>query len=242
MNVLSLFDGMSCGQIALRELQIPVEKYYASEINKNAIKLTMHNFPDTIQIGDVRDVDVNKLDKIDLLIGGSPCQSFSFSGKRNGMSTKQSERVETLDRYLQLKNDGFEFDGYSYLFWEFVRVLRDIQKLNNNVKYLLENVCMETRWETIITRALGVRPIMIDSALVSAQSRHRLYWSNIHAFNTSMFGNDFSSFIKQPKDKSIYLRDILENDVPEKYYLNEKQTAYICKGLSTATKRKYGLL
>lgn len=241
MNVLSLFDGMSCGQIALRELNIPVEKYYASEIDKNAIKLTMHNFPNTIQLGDVRSVDVSVLDNIDLLIGGSPCQSFSFSGKRIGMVTKTAERIESLDRYLDLKNGGFEFDGYSYLFWEFVRVLRDIQKLNNNVKFLLENVKMEKRWENVITRELGVRHIMIDSALVSAQTRQRLYWTNIYSFNTSLFGNDYECMIKQPQNKNIQLKDILEPDVENKYYINKAQMNYISKGLSKETKRKYGL-
>ena len=118
MNVLSLFDGMSCGQIALKELGVKVDKYYASEIDKHAIKQTMLNFPDTIQLGSVTDVDVSKLDPIDILIGGSPCQSFSFAGKRKGMSTTENEEIYTLDRYLQLKSDGFQFEGQSYLFWE----------------------------------------------------------------------------------------------------------------------------
>lgn len=172
MNVLSLFDGLSCGQIALKELGIKVDKYYASEIDKHAIKQTMLNFPDTIQLGSVTDVDVSKLDKIDLLIGGSPCTNFSFAGKRNGMSTTTNEEIYTLDRYLELKADGFQFEGQSYLFWEYMRILRD-SKPNY---FLLENVEMGEKWETILSEAIGIRPVHINSALVSAQNRRRLYW------------------------------------------------------------------
>ena len=119
MNVLSLFDGMSCGRITLSELGIPVEKYYASEVDKFAIKATMQNFPDTIQLGDVRELDVSLLDKIDLIIGGSPCTNLSMSGKRKGLSTKEGMEVLDLKTYLELKENGFEFEGQSYLFWEY---------------------------------------------------------------------------------------------------------------------------
>ena len=172
MIVLSLFDGMSCGQIALNELGLKVDKYYASEIDKHAIKQTMLNFPDTIQLGSVTDVDVRKLDKIDLLIGGSPCTNFSFAGKRNGMSTTTNEEIYTLERYLELKNNGFEFEGESFLFWEYMRILRD-SKPNY---FLLENVEMGEKWETTLSEAIGIRPVHINSALVSAQNRRRLYW------------------------------------------------------------------
>lgn len=133
MVVLSLFDGMSCGQIALRELGIPISKYYASEVDKFAIQNTMYNFPDTVQLGDVRNVDATKLGHIDLLIGGSPCQCFSFAGKRAGMSTKTKEKIVTLQRYLELKQQGFEFEGQSYLFWEYVRILNEVRQINPNV-------------------------------------------------------------------------------------------------------------
>lgn len=103
MVILSLFDGMSCGQIALRELGVTIDKYYASEIDKFAIQNTMANFPDTVQLGDVRQVDAKSLGKNDLLIGGSPCQCFSFAGKRAGMSTKSKEQIETLTRGLQVR-------------------------------------------------------------------------------------------------------------------------------------------
>lgn len=134
MNVLSLFDGMSCGQIALTELGCFPEKCYASEVDKFAIQQTTHVFPDTIQLGDVTKVDVSKLDKIDLLIGGSLCQSFSFAGKRVGMVTTDKVDITDLQTYLDLKEMGFEFEGQSYLFWEYMRILTDIRKYNLNVK------------------------------------------------------------------------------------------------------------
>lgn len=133
---------MSCGQIALKQLGIIPEKYYASEIDKHAIKQTQLNFPNTIQLGDVTRVDVSRLEPIDLLIGGSPCQSFSFAGKRVGMSTADKEEIYTLNRYLELKEEGFQFEGESYLFWEYMRILTDIRKYNPNVLFLLENVEM----------------------------------------------------------------------------------------------------
>jgi len=151
MNVLSLFDGMSCGRIALERAGIKVDNYFASEIDKYAIQIAIKNYPDTKHIGSVVDVKASDLQKIDLLIGGSPCQSFSRAG------------------------DGSGFDGKSKLFFEYVRLLKEI-----NPKYfLLENVLMKKEWEDVITEYLGVNPVTIDSALFSAQQRKRLYWTNI---------------------------------------------------------------
>lgn len=221
MNVLSLFDGQSCGQIAFKELGIKVDKYYASEIDKFAIQQTQHNFPNTIQLGSVLDVDVRKLDYIDILIGGSPCTSFSFAGKRNGMTTTENEEIYTLDRYLQLKSEGFQFEGQSYLFWEYMRILTDIRKYNPNVKFLLENVEMGNKWERVLSEAIGVFGVHINSALVSAQNRKRIYWTNIRVKEVGLFG-ELHSDIPQPKDEGILLKDILEEEVDEKYYLGEK--------------------
>lgn len=153
LNVLSLFDGMSCGQIALERAGIKVNNYFASEIDKYAIQVAKHNYPNTQHIGDVTQVKANELPKIDLLIGGSPCQGFSFAGK-------------------QLNFD----DPRSKLFFEFVRLLKDC-----NPKYfLLENVKMKKEYEDIITEYLGVKPIAINSELFSAQDRKRIYWTNIN--------------------------------------------------------------
>lgn len=171
INVLSLFDGMSCGQIALNKLGIKYDNYYASEIDKFAIGITKKNYPNTIHLGDVRDIKGKDLPKIDLLFGGSPCQSFSNAGNGKG------------------------FEGSSGLFWEYVRVLREVKP-----KYfMLENVNMKKEWQDIITKELGVEPIFINSSLLSGQNRPRLYWTNIPG-------------IEQPEDKGIKLRDILEDD------------------------------
>jgi site-specific DNA-cytosine methylase len=221
MKVLSLFDGMSCGQLALKKAGIKVDQYYASEIDKFAIKVTMANFPNTIQLGDVTKVNTKDLTGIDLLIGGSPCQSFSFAGKRKGMSTKDEQEILTLDHYLQLKREGYEFEGQSYLFWEYMRILNEVQP-----KYFfLENVIMSEKWERILSKAIGVNPIEINSALVSAQNRRRLYWTNIGLKPSGLFG-DLESIIEQPKDRGILLKDILEKEVDQKYYLSEKMLDY----------------
>jgi DNA (cytosine-5)-methyltransferase 3A len=231
MNVLSLFDGMSCGQQALERAGFKVDNYFASEIDKYAIQVTMANYPNTKQLGSVINVDGYSLPKIDLLIGGSPCQSFSFAGKRKGMSTKDEQEILTLEHYLQLKAEGFEFEGQSYLFWEYMRLLNETKP-----KYfLLENVMMGEKWEKVLSKAIGVKPIMINSSLVSAQNRQRLYWTNIGLEPAGLFG-DLESTIQQPKDKAILLKDVLENDVNQKFFLSEKMINYINQ---TGTKTFY---
>jgi len=173
MRVLSLFDGMSCGRIALEQLGIPVDNYFASEIDKNAIHITMKNWRDTIQVGDIDNLDDFDLGEIDLLIGGSPCQGFSFSGK-------------------QLNFD----DERSRLFFKYVYFLYKYKP-----KYfLLENVVMKQEYQDIISQYLGVKPIKINSSLVSAQSRNRLYWTNIPD-------------VSQPADRGILIKDILEKPI-----------------------------
>lgn len=173
MNVLSLFDGMSCGRIALDRANIPVSTYFASEIDKYATQVSEANYPDTVRLGDVREVKAQFLPNIDLLIAGSPCQGFSFAGK-------------------QLAFD----DPRSALFFEFVRILKETKPRY----FLLENVRMKKEHQGIISEILGVRPIEINSALVSAQNRKRLYWTNIPN-------------VTQPQDKGIFLKDIIEEEV-----------------------------
>lgn len=195
INVLSLFDGISCGQIALERAGIKVNNYYASEIDKYAIQITQKNYPNTIQVGNVTELDVNNLPKIDLLIGGSPCQGFSYAGK------------------------GLNFnDERSKLFFEFVRILNIVKP-----KYfLLENVKMKKEWKDIISNTIKVNPILIDSSLITAGKRERLYWTNIP--NVSM-----------PTPKNIFLRDIIEPVVDDKYYLSDKRVDLIFNG------KKFGL-
>ena len=205
MNILSLFDGMSCGQLALNRANVHYDKYYASEIEKNSIKITQHNFPNTIQLGDVSKVNGKDLDKIDLIMGGSPCQSFSFAGKMKGMATKDEKEILSLESYLSLKEAGFEFEGESYLFWEYVRLLKE----TNPTYFLLENVMMKDYWKKVISDTLGVEPIMINSNLVSAQDRKRLYWTNIPN-------------VGQPDDLGLHLRDIMEESVADKYNITER--------------------
>lgn len=202
MNVLSLFDGIGCGYLALKKAGIQVDKYYASEIEPHAIKVATTNNPDIIELGDVTKVSYNdgilytenatyEVGRIDLVCGGSPCTNFSSIGYANGMVSGDIE-ILSLEQYLQLKSSGVTFDGQSYLFWEFCRILKEV----NPQYYLLENVVMAKKWETIITNALGVQPIRINSSLMSAQNRPRLYWTNIQG-------------IQLPEDKNIILDDIL---------------------------------
>ena len=181
INVFSLFDGMSCGQLALQKADIPVGTYHASEIDKWAIKITQKNFPYTLQMGDITKLEdwrlevIRKEIGIDLVMGGSPCQGFSFAGK----------------------NLNFE-DPRSKLFFDFVRVL----KILKPKYFLLENVRMKKESQDVISEYLGVEPIAINSNLVSAQNRHRLYWTNIP--------------FDMPKDKGIILADILEDGVTDR--------------------------
>lgn len=241
MVVLSLFNGMSCGYMALQEAGIPVTKYYSSEVDKHAVSMSNILYPDTIQLGDVRNIDVNELDKVDILIGGSPCQSFSFAGKMKGMSTKCEKEILSLEQYLELKEQNFEFEGQSYLFWEYVRIYTELRLINPEIKFFLENVLMVEKWERLISKTLDVNPIMINSALLSAQNRKRLYWTNIGMRPSGLFG-EMTSTIKQPEDKGVLLKDILEENVPEKYYLSDKALKYLEKDTTNGWSDRLSML
>lgn len=184
LNVLSLFDGMSCGQIALNRLGIKYDNYFSSEIDKYAIQVTQKNYPNTKQIGSVTEVRADDLPNIDLLIGGSPCQGFSVNGKKL----------------------NFE-DDRSKLFFEFVRLLKECKP-----KYfLLENVKMKKEHQDIVSKYLGVNQIEINSSLLSAQNRPRLYWTNIPN-------------VKEPNDKGIFLKDIIDSNTENYEYISEQKT------------------
>ena len=197
MNVLSLCDGMSCGQIVLKELNIPIDSYYASEIDKNAIKVTQDNFPNTIQIGDVTKITedfLRTLPKIDLVLFGSPCRSLS-------------KATAGREKY----NNGLQ--GVSWLFYPCNDILQWIKKNNNqNVKFLVENVDSDKKDDIEeMSNLLGVQPIMIDSNLFSAQDRKRNYWTNI-------------PIAPLPTSCDTVLKDILDDNVDEKYFYNKPFT------------------
>lgn len=196
-NVLSLFDGMSCGQIALERAGITYDNYYASEIDKYAIKVTQANYPGTIQLGDI--TKVSGVENVDLLLGGSPCQGFSFAGK-------------------MLNFD----DPRSKLFFEYVRLLKEVKPK----WFLLENVKMKKESEKVISEHLGVEPIEINSNLVSAQNRRRLYWTNIPN-------------VKQSDDRKITVADILEDDPPDYTRMSDKWLEWWAKNKDFQLKKKY---
>lgn len=205
VKVLSLFDGISCGQLALERAGFQIDTYYASEIDENAIKITQKNYPNTIQLGDVKNVvemvKTGLFSDVDLLIGGSPCQGFSFAGKQLNFT-----------------------DPRSSLFFDYVEILNELKKQNPNLKYLLENVKMKKEFQDIISSFLNVEPIVINSALLSAQNRVRLYWCNWK--------------VNQPKDKGILLKDIIENGyvdrnkslcIANRYAGFEGSQSYLCR-------------
>ncbi len=202
MRVLSLFDGISCGRVALERAGIKIDEYYASEIDKFAIKIAQKNYPDTIQLGDVTNWREWDLPPIDLIIGGSPCQGFSFAGK-------------------QLNFD----DPRSKLFFDFV----DIVNHYKPKYFLLENVKMKKDYQNIISEYMGVEPVMINSNLVSAQNRNRLYWTNIPNFQL-------------PQDKNIMLKDIIQDDVDESYLLKGKWEEWWQKNKDFQISKKYSAL
>lgn len=174
-NVLSLFDGISCGQIALERAGVKVDNYFASEIKPHAIKCASENYPKTIQLGDVEKIEVNELPIIHLIIGGSPCKGISRLNKnQEGLKHKESK-----------------------LFWVYVDILQKLKAKNPHIKFLLENTHGNKDATDTITEVLGVKPISINSKLVSAQNRPRYYWTNIPG-------------VEQPKDKGITTKDVFD--------------------------------
>lgn len=208
LRVLSLFDGISCGQVALERAGIPVEVYYASEIDKYAIQITQKNYPNTIQLGDINNIDFKEyIGKVDLIMGGSPCQDLSIAGKRKGL---QGER--------------------SGLFYKFIEAIEVIKPQY----FLLENnYGMPQEAYEEMSRLMGCYPIMINSALVSAQTRKRFYWTNIGQENYNLFGFPTVA-IPQPKNKGILLKDVLESG-----YAPDDKSRCIQSSIGRTTEREY---
>lgn len=186
MNILSLFDGISCARIALDKAKVPYDKYYSSEIDNYALGVAYKNYPDTEMLGDINYWDEWDLHDVDLIIGGSPCQGFSLAGKRLNFN-----------------------DPRSRLFFDFI----DILDYYNPKYFLLENVKMKDEWKDIITQFIGVKPVLINSSLVSAQNRQRLYWTNIP--------------IGKIEDRKITWKDIKETNVADNFYYSERGLAWI---------------
>ena len=201
-NIISAFDGMSCGQISINKYTQDY-KWFASEVHYPSMNVTNHNFPKTVQLGDVSKITGTMLPKdIFMVVGGSPCQGFSIAGRKKGMvaiDDLETIEVTSLFQYMNLKESGFQFEGESYLFWEFIRLI----KMTKPKYFLLENVLMKgqnKKWEKIISKELGVEPILINSSLLTAQNRERLYWTNIPG-------------ITIPEDLNIMLSDVVEGAV-----------------------------
>jgi len=200
-RVVSLFDGMSCGLQALKELGVDVSEYHAFEIDKYAIQIAKKNHPEIIHHGSVEGFDFTQFKDVDIVMGGSPCQGFSMAGK------------------------GLAFDDpRSKLFFEFVRALKEIKPKN----FLLENVKMKKEYLNIITEHMGVEPVLINSAKVSAQNRQRYYWCNWE--------------VEQPEDRGILLKDVLESEVDEKYYLKDNWLKWWDENKDFQLKKKYSSL
>jgi len=229
--VISLFDGLSGGRIALdRVPNIEVLRYYSSEIDEDAIKIANKNYPmdKPYRLGDITKIDTNKLlneihtdfgsDVNILLIGGSPCQGFSMAGRLKGSSTIDNIDVTSLQQYLQLKKDGVEFNGQSYLFWEYVRIKNDI----NPMLFLLENVRVTKKWLPMFNSTMGCEGKLINSNLLSAQDRPRYYWTNIQ--------------FTDPEPLGIKLSDILE-DIP----IEQPLSQYMTKNFNGISRLKKGI-
>ena len=204
MKILSLFDGMGCSLAALKNLGVHIDEYYSCEINPIAKRVVKKNYPEAIPIGDIRKIDPMMYILIDLIIISSPCQNLSNSNKKSkvGFRTKCGIKIITLDQYLDLKEMGYEFEGESYLFWESLYILREINLARRylglpEVKFIFENVAnMSYEWKLVITKAIGVEPVMITASKVSAQNLKRYFWTNIQNLTI-------------PEDRGITVSDVI---------------------------------
>ena len=189
-NVLSLFDGIGCLYEALNRARVQFDNYYACEINLNAILIALKNHPNIIHLGNVCDLDPKNLKDIFLVTAGFPCQSFSIQGKRRGAITATGINVTSLQQYLELKDEGVEFEGEGYLFWEMIRIIKGLPK---GVYFFIENVTkIDHQFMEIINNELGIPPHVINASSQTMQNRNRNYWTNL-------------PFVKYPEDKGLTL-------------------------------------
>jgi DNA (cytosine-5)-methyltransferase 3A len=201
------FAGFGGAELSADYAGVKVKKRYISEINKDAIKVLKKHYPDAIFVGDIRDLDPKDFKDVTHITGGSPCTDLSFAGKKRGMVTKgKNIEIYTMEQYMELKKDNFEFVGQSFLFYEYCRMyfgIKEIQERENIevLKFFLENVKMTEKWENVITNILKVKPLKINASSVSAQNRYRLYWT------------DFAHNITFPEDLGINLCDVIEDAV-----------------------------
>ena len=197
-NVVSLFDGISCGQVALIGAGVHFNKYYASEIDPAAVRVTMINHPKTLQVGDIRELDPKDFHNVDLVLAGFPCTDFSLMGLRRGMVTKENVDITSLEQYLELKENGFEFDGQSYLFWEMIRMIKGI----NPTYIFLENVTnIHSKWFEIMNNEIGEFPYRINASRLTTQNRDRYYWTNLPQ-------------LEYPEDRGLTLDSIIPGAIP----------------------------
>jgi DNA (cytosine-5)-methyltransferase 3A len=207
---------MSCGQIVLRELGIGYDTYFASEIDKHCIRQTQLNFPDTVQLGDIEKWREWSIDwkNIDIILSGTPCTGFSIAGRRLGFD-----------------------DSESRLFFVFSDILEHARQFNPDVLYLFENVKMKKQHVRIISERIGIYPVLINSALVSAQNRERYYWSNIRTGQSGIFGNLYTG-IPKPKDRGIFIFNIIEKEVDKKYFISDTVLNWLLKNIFISTDGK----
>ena len=241
LKVLSLYDGMSNGRIALELAGIPVDRYHASEIEKWPIMVSEYNYPMITQVGDVCNIDPSDYKDYNLVIGGSPCQSFSIAGNKKGMTTNDGHIIDSLPRYMFYKDLGYTYDKSSLkyfhsscIFWEYVRIYRGIRLLNPEVKFLLENV-VNTEWGELISRVMDTQPIRINSSMVIPQNRDRYYWTNIEytPIRKRHYGLTLDSIIPDA------VAGAGSRGVPQKNWVKTPQNPYLHK--QNLTIRKDGL-
>jgi len=211
INVFGAFDGYRGGRLILDKLNVPVNEYYSCEIDKHAITIGRKNYPKCVEVGDITQVDMFNLDPVDLFLMGFPCKNLSMQGNKEGMTTEESVDVVSLEQYLKLKSKGFKFKGESWLFWEGLRCLRDALSINPGLKFIIENVRMEDVWADLITKELGVNPVISDAGDLLPALRPRMYWANW----------DIKPLTKEPEESTIKSIMVGEDESFEHTYMGD---------------------